>query len=91
MTKDEILQAAWEAVQGYGFKSVVLQSGEDSGYSINELVDIIKEIKEKFPALIFISFGEIGIKQPSNFKKIGFNLCTPLTSFNLIPFSRTKF
>ena len=61
MTKDEILKAAGEAVQVYGFKSLVLQSGEDPGYSVLELADIIKEIKQKFPALIFISFGEIGI------------------------------
>ena len=61
MSKDEILRAAKEAVGVYGFKSLVLQSGEDSGYSIDELADIIKQIKEKFPALIFISFGEIGI------------------------------
>ena len=62
MTKDEILQAAREAVQVYGFKSLVLQSGEDPGYSVLELADIIKEIKQKYPALIFISFGEIGIE-----------------------------
>jgi len=61
MTKDEILQAAQEAVEVYGFKSLVLQSGEDPGYSVDELADIIKEIKEKFPTLIFISFGEIGL------------------------------
>ena len=62
MTKDEILQASQEAVQVYGFKSLVLQSGEDPGYSILELAEIIKEIKQKFPALIFISFGEIGVE-----------------------------
>jgi len=61
MSKDEILQAAKEAVEVYGFKSLVLQSGEDPGYSIDELADIVKQIKEKFPALIFISFGEIGV------------------------------
>ena len=61
MTKDEILKSAKVAVQEYGFKSLVLQSGEDSGYSTDELADIIKEIKEKFPTLIFISFGEIGV------------------------------
>lgn len=61
MTKDEILKSAQIAVQEYGFKSLVLQSGEDPGYSADELADIIKEIKEQFPALIFISFGEIGI------------------------------
>lgn len=62
MTKDEIMHAAKEAVGIHGFKSLVLQSGEDAGYSIEELADIIKQIKEKFPALIFISFGEIGIE-----------------------------
>lgn len=62
LTKDEIMQAASEAIGAYGFKSLVLQSGEDSGYSIDELAEIIKQIKEKFPALIFISFGETGIE-----------------------------
>jgi biotin synthase len=61
MTRDEILQAAQEAIEVYGFKSLVLQSGEDPGYSVDELADIIREIKERFPALIFISFGEIGV------------------------------
>ncbi|MDD5408813.1 MAG: HypC/HybG/HupF family hydrogenase formation chaperone [Candidatus Omnitrophica bacterium] len=61
MTKDEILKSAQVAVQEYGFKSLVLQSGEDPGYSADELADIIKEIKEKFPSLIFVSFGEVGI------------------------------
>ncbi|MBU0548391.1 MAG: radical SAM protein [Candidatus Omnitrophica bacterium] len=61
MTKDEILKSAQVAVQEYGFKSLVLQSGEDPGYSVDELADIIKEIKDKFPTLVFISFGEIGI------------------------------
>ncbi len=61
MSRAEILEAARIATQDHGFKSLVLQSGEDPGYSVNELADIIKEIKEKFPCLIFISFGEIGI------------------------------
>ena len=61
MSKDEILKAAHEAIEKYGFKALVLQSGEDSGYTVDELADIVKSIKEKSPALIFISFGEIGI------------------------------
>jgi biotin synthase len=61
MTRNEIMQAAQEAIEVYGFKSLVLQSGEDPGYSLDELAGIIKEIKERFPVLIFISFGEIGI------------------------------
>ncbi len=60
MTKDEILKTAREAVCVHGFKSLVLQSGEDPGYSADELAGIIREIKNSFPALIFISFGEIG-------------------------------
>ncbi len=62
LTKDEILEAAREAVEVYGFKSLVLQSGEDPGYSVDELADIVKRIKEKFPSLLFISFGEIGVE-----------------------------
>lgn len=61
MSREQILEAAQEAVEVYGFKSLVLQSGEDPGYSVEELADIVRQIKEKFPALIFISFGEIGL------------------------------
>ncbi len=71
MTKDEIMQAAAQAIGGYGFKSLVLQSGQDCGYSIDELADIIREIKEKFPALIFISFGEIGIEGLEKLYQVG--------------------
>ena len=62
MDRDEILSAARQAVEVYGFKSLVLQSGEDPKYTVEELAGLIKEIKEMFPALIFISFGEIGIE-----------------------------
>lgn len=61
MSKDEILETAQLAIEKYGFKALVLQSGEDSGYIMEELAGIIREIKEKWPALIFISFGEIGL------------------------------
>ena len=61
MTKEEILKAAKDAVEIYGFKSLVLQGGQDCGYNIAELTDIIMQIREEFPALIFISFGETGI------------------------------
>ncbi|MDD5561818.1 MAG: HypC/HybG/HupF family hydrogenase formation chaperone [Candidatus Omnitrophica bacterium] len=71
MTKKEILESAQVAVQDYGFKSLVLQSGEDPGYSADELADIIKEIKERFPALIFVSFGEIGIEGLQKLYKAG--------------------
>jgi biotin synthase len=59
MTKQEIIAAVDQAVNKYGFKALVLQSGEGA-YSIDELEEIIKEVKNKFAVLIFISFGNIG-------------------------------
>lgn len=61
MTPDEIVAAACEAIEQYGFKALVLQSGEDPGYSIEDLERIVRTILKKAPALIFVSFGEIGI------------------------------
>jgi len=61
MSREEILEAARQAIDEYGFKALVLQSGEDSGYKIEELAEIIQQIKANWPALIFISFGEIGL------------------------------
>lgn len=61
MSKDEVLKAAEKATEEHGFKSLVLQSGEDPDYTIDELADIVKEIRRRFPALIFISFGEVGL------------------------------
>ncbi len=59
MTEDEIIDAALEATDKYNFKALVLQSGEESGYTADELSNVIRRIKEKAPALIFISFGEM--------------------------------
>jgi biotin synthase len=61
MSFDQIMAATSEAVNKFGFKSLVLQSGEECGYSINELVDIVKGIKQRFGVLVFVSFGEVGI------------------------------
>ncbi len=62
MSCDEIIAAAGEAINKFGFKSLVLQSGEECGYSIDELTNIVASLRNKFPVLIFISFGEIGVK-----------------------------
>lgn len=61
LTAEQILEAARQAIQEHGFKALVLQSGEDSGYSIEELAEIIRKIKANWPALIFVSFGEVGL------------------------------
>lgn len=75
MSRQEIIATALEAINKWGFKALVLQSGEavmvseqgkdevkgNSGYSVEELASIIEEIKRRAPVLIFISFGEIGL------------------------------
>ncbi|MDP2765854.1 MAG: radical SAM protein [Candidatus Methanoperedens sp.] len=61
MSPEEILEAARQAIEEHGFKTLLLQSGQDSGYSIEELAEIIAQIKTNWPALIFISFGEVGL------------------------------
>ena len=62
MSFDEIIETAVEAVEKYGFQALVLQSGEDPGYSVDELAITIRKIKEKVPVLICISFGEVGLE-----------------------------
>ncbi|UCD14862.1 MAG: [FeFe] hydrogenase H-cluster radical SAM maturase HydG [Candidatus Omnitrophota bacterium] len=62
MTSDEIIKTCIEAVEKYKFQALVLQSGEDLFYSVNQLADIIKKIKERLPVLICISFGEVGLE-----------------------------
>ncbi len=60
MSLEEVLAAAKTAIEDYSFKALVLQSGEGA-YTIDELVTIVQTIKERWPCLIFISFGEIGL------------------------------
>jgi len=60
MTAEYVLGAARSAVEDYGFKALVLQSGEDAGRSVDELVEIVAEIRRRLGVLVFISFGELG-------------------------------
>lgn len=61
MTEADILAAVSEAVDVYGFQALVLQSGEDPEFSVQELSRLIRAIKARHAVLIFVSFGEIGI------------------------------
>ena len=61
MTEEEIYDAAKQAIEKYGFQTLVLQSGEDSTYSAETLCEIVKTIKERWSVLIFISCGEVGL------------------------------
>jgi len=58
MDIDEIVEIADYAVNKLGFKALVLQSGEDTWYDTDKLVEIIKRIKEKCKVLLFMSIGE---------------------------------
>lgn len=62
MSDEEILKAVDDAVDKYGFKALVLQSGEDPEFPSDRLADIIREIKKRHAVLLFISVGEIGKK-----------------------------
>lgn len=61
MTEEEILGAMEDAIGKYGFKALVLQSGEDPDFTVDRVEKLIKKIKNKFAVLLFISVGEIGL------------------------------
>jgi len=54
----EILEVVDDAVKRFGFKGIVLQSGEDPSYKSEEILDLIKKIRESYPVFIFLSVGE---------------------------------
>lgn len=58
MNPDEIIETA---VEGYkaGYKTVVLQSGEDKAYTTDTLCHIVKNIKEETGMAITLSAGEM--------------------------------
>lgn len=56
MTEDEIISIAKEAVDKYGFKALVLQSGEDLWYDDEQLVRIVRAVRA-LGVLVFVSFG----------------------------------
>lgn len=56
LKKEEIIETAAAAAE-IGYKTVVLQSGEDE-YSAKEIAEIIKEIKSKTSMAVTLSLGE---------------------------------
>ncbi|MBC8554152.1 MAG: HypC/HybG/HupF family hydrogenase formation chaperone, partial [Candidatus Brocadiales bacterium] len=54
----EILEVVEDAVKRFGFKGIVLQSGEDPYYRSEDILDLIKKIREDYPVFIFLSVGE---------------------------------
>lgn len=58
MTVDEIVNEVISGVNNYGFKAFVLQSGEDSYYTTERLVEIISRIRKSAGVLLILSIGE---------------------------------
>jgi len=58
MTTEEIVKVAADAVNKEGYKLLVLQSGEDDFYKDDELIRMIKRMRETMRVFIFLSVGE---------------------------------
>jgi len=57
MSEEEIVACAHEAV-GYGYGTVVLQSGEDYGIKTEWLARVVRRIKNETPLAVTLSVGE---------------------------------
>lgn len=58
LTKEEILECCKEGYQ-LGFRTFVLQGGEDGYYTDDRLCDVIRDLRSKYPdCAITLSFGE---------------------------------
>lgn len=67
--KDEILLQVQRAVS-MGYKTIVLQSGEDDYYDANKMTEIIREIK-KYDVALTLSIGEKTYDEYKAFKEAG--------------------
>lgn len=70
LTAQEIIDVALQA-EDVGYKSIVLQSGEDSFYSDDDLSCIIDDIKSKTKLALTLSFGERSLDAIRRWKTAG--------------------
>ena len=71
LTKDDILDCC-NTGYSLGFRTFVLQGGEDDGFSDKDICDIIKEIKAKFSdCAVTLSIGEKSFDVYKSFKEAG--------------------
>ncbi|MDR1327878.1 MAG: [FeFe] hydrogenase H-cluster radical SAM maturase HydE [Heliobacteriaceae bacterium] len=66
LSKEEILDFAQKAID-YGYKTLVMQSGEDGYFTAEILADIIKKIKPSTGIAITLSIGE---RSPDEYKML---------------------
>ncbi|MCQ2410436.1 MAG: [FeFe] hydrogenase H-cluster radical SAM maturase HydE [Elusimicrobiaceae bacterium] len=69
LTPDEIVQTAQKAV-GYGYKTIVLQSGEDGWFDTDKMCDIIRQIK-KLDVALTLSIGEKSREEYAAYRAAG--------------------
>jgi len=69
LTPQQILQTAQQAV-GYGYKTIVLQSGEDPWFDTDKLCEIIREIK-KLDVAVTLSIGEKSRQEYAAYRQAG--------------------
>ncbi|OGW81488.1 MAG: [FeFe] hydrogenase H-cluster radical SAM maturase HydE [Omnitrophica bacterium RIFCSPLOWO2_12_FULL_44_17] len=70
MTVDEIFCAARNA-QSLGYQTIVLQSGEDDGFSTDELCGLVRKIKKELDLAITLSVGEKTYEEYRAMKEAG--------------------
>lgn len=66
MTTEEIFDAARSAA-GLGYRTVVLQSGEDRGYLIDDICRLVERIKRELDVAVTLSMGELS---PDDYKRL---------------------
>ncbi|MBR4592491.1 MAG: [Elusimicrobiaceae bacterium] len=69
LTPQEILQTAQQAA-GYGYKTIVLQSGEDNWFDADKMCDLIRQIK-KLDVAITLSIGEKSREEYAAYRQAG--------------------
>jgi biotin synthase len=70
MTDDEILSGAKD-ILGSGIGTIVLQSGEDTFYSTQKVVNLVKRIKDETGLVVTLSIGEWPLEDFKLFKAAG--------------------
>jgi biotin synthase len=70
MKADEIIGTAISA-SNLGIKTILLQSGQDTGYSISSLCGIIKKVKSKTGCAVTLSLGEKSLSEYTRLRGAG--------------------
>jgi biotin synthase len=70
MKADEIIGTAISA-SNLGIKTILLQSGQDTGYSISSLCGIIKKVKSKTGCAVTLSLGEKSLSEYTHLRGAG--------------------